>query len=109
MDDEIVRRPVEEGSSTPTSKCTFSSVEVFAVKIRGEGGGDGKIPDDDGLVSKFLRWQLDANVYSLQMGAGHSGGGSYLGFFTGTDAEKIETWLLANGVLRDDDKTWERR
>jgi hypothetical protein len=109
MKNKITRREVEEGSSpAPTSTCTFSALDVVAIKIRGEGGGHGRCPNDGGLVGRFLQWSIEEDVYPLSMG-GHSGGGSYLHFYGSEDAEKVKKWLLANGVVNDDDKTWETR
>lgn len=108
--DEITRRQAEEGSTpTGTSKCTFSIGYVVVVKIRGEGGGRGYLPDDGGLVQRFNQWTLDEEVYSLNINGGYSGGGGYMGFYTPEDAEKVQAWLLENGVVNDDDKTWETR
>lgn len=110
MSDEIVRQQAEEGSvPAATSKCTFSIGSVVVVKIRGEGGGGVYLPDDGGLVERFLQWCLKEEVYSLNIGGGYSGGGGHMGFYTPEDAERIQTWLLANGAINDDDKTWEQR
>lgn len=49
------------------------------------------------------------DVHDESIGAGHSGPGSYLGFFEEDVVPKIRAWLLENGVEEDDEKTWARR
>ncbi len=88
-------------------EVAFSMPTVVAVKIRGEGGRFPGLPDDGGLVKRFLRWSLDSKIYSV-VPAGHSGGGSYLGFYEPKDAEKVRAWLLENGAIEDDEKAWAR-
>lgn len=91
------------------AKVTYSIMTVHAVRIRGEGGGAGYLPADDGLVQKFLQWMIEKEVYGLSGFGGHSGGGTYLGFFTYEDACKAQEWLIKNGTDLDDEKTWEKR
>jgi hypothetical protein len=51
-----------------------------------------RVLEDDGLVSKMLRFMLDQGIYSA-VHCGMSGAGRHVGFYTAEDAEKIETWL----------------
>lgn len=71
------------------------------------------MPADDGIVRKFLRWMLENDIHEAYIGAGHSGAGSYLGFFeenSGVEVvPRIRAWLVENGVVEDDEATWERR
>lgn len=53
-----------------------------------------KIVDDAGLVSAFLKWQLDTDVYSIR-GYGYSGRGGYGGFFEPKDQAAIESFFAA--------------
>lgn len=86
-------------------KVTFSMPPVVAVKIRGEGGRFPVMPDDGGIVGKFLKWTIDNEVVPVVM-SGFSGGGGHLGFYAPQDAKAIKKWLEENGVIEDDEKSW---
>jgi hypothetical protein len=88
-------------------KVTFSMPTVVAIKIRGEGGKFPVMPNDGGLVGRFLGWSLKEEVFSVIPG-GFSGGGGHLGFYSAQDAEKIKKWLEENGATEDDETTWSR-
>jgi hypothetical protein len=89
------------------AKVTFSTPTVVAVKIRGEGGSFPTMPNDGGLVSRFLEWRNENKICSVIPG-GFSGGGGHLGFYEEDDAESIRLWLKENGAVEDDEKTWMR-
>lgn len=98
---------IAEGAELP--KVTFSYLDdVVPFRIRGEGGKDYKLPEDGGLVSRFLQWTMKERIYNV-LPAGFSGPGDYMGFFAKDHIPKIRAWLQENGVVEDDKKTWERR
>jgi len=76
------------------SKVIFETTPVVCVTIKGEGE-DGV--EDGGLVQRFLKFQLDKNIFPAVRG-GHGGAGSYCGFFAAEDVVKIEVWLLEQGA-----------
>jgi hypothetical protein len=84
-------------------KVTFTTFPLICVSIKGEArassGRFPQIPDDGDLVSEFNRFLLDEKIEPIIPG-GHSGGGSFLGFFTAKDAAKIEAWLVQKKVQR---------
>lgn len=82
-------------------KVIFETTPVVCVTIKGEGedGVPSRVREDGGLVQRLLRFQLDENICPAIRG-GHSGAGSYCGFFSAEDAEKIEKWLLEQGADR---------
>lgn len=82
---------------------TFTTREVVWIHIRGDSRGPGRTRDDDGLVSRFLKWCLDEKVYSA-VHAGHSGGGSYAGAFWPGDAARVRAWLEENGATHTEDE-----
>lgn len=90
-------------------QVTFSAVPLVAIKIRGELRKFPQLPVDGGLVFNFLKWMGENDVHEEPVGVGHSGSGSYLGFFNENVVPRIRTWLLKNGVVEDDEKTWGRR
>lgn len=54
--------------------------------------------NDEGLVEKLLKFQMDNRIYHVAGMPGSSGGGEYFGFFTAEDAEKIWIWALKQGI-----------
>lgn len=92
----------------PLPQVTFSTPETVAVRIRGEGGDGIRLPSDGGLIFKFIGWLIENEMWSLSLG-GHSGPGTYLGFFDPEYLPRIREWLTLNGAIEDDKKTWEKR
>lgn len=87
---------------------TFSALSVVAVRIRGERREFPRMPEDNGIVGHFLQWMIKNDIHDMGI-SGHSGGGSFLGFFEAEDVPAIKKWLSENGAVEDDEKTWERR
>lgn len=85
---------------------TFSCLPLVAVKIRGESTGRFTLPNDDGLVLRFMRWALEKHITPFQ--GQFSGGGGYLAYYSSEDAEKIHAWLSKEGAIEDHEKTWSR-
>lgn len=79
-------------------RVTFETVPVVCVTIKGEGeDGVPRVREDGGLVQRFLKFQLDENIHPAVRG-GYSGAGSFCGFFSAEDVEKIEKWLFEQGA-----------
>jgi hypothetical protein len=76
---------------------TFGLTPVVEVKVRGEER-DPYCPDDGGLVCKLMQWLWDEQIFSTP-GGGVTGGGVYIAKHWPSDAAKIKTWLLENGVV----------
>jgi len=84
----------------PKVKATVLS--LVQVRIEGEKpkGKTGLpvIRDDGGLVHEFLQWQLDSGVLGVARAGGHSGGGSFCGYFYPEEAGAVAAWLREHGV-----------
>ena len=86
-------------------------MDVHPVRIRGEGGsrtGFAK-PRDDGLIQRFEEWLASSSVVPVRELGGHREEGVFLGFFYRGDLSAIRIWLRKNGVVDDDETTWEAR
>ena len=79
-------------------RITFAIKPVVCVTITGDGKYGSR--KDEGLVSRFLQFQIENKIYTTVRG-GHSGAGSYCGFFAPEDATKIQTWLIEQGAKKD--------
>jgi hypothetical protein len=90
---------MKESEKTPSErskekKCTASFTKCVCVELKGEPHPSGfpYMPDDGGLINEFLRWSLDNKIFTI-VRAGSAGGGTYMGFYSEEDAEKIREWL----------------
>jgi len=81
-------------NESTNKKCSAYATKCVCIEIKGTPHSKGfpYLPDDGDLVSEFLQWSLDNKIYTLISG-GHSGGGSYKGFYSEEDADKICEWL----------------
>lgn len=72
-------------------QSTFSVNHVVQITIDGKGERGSK------LVSDLLDFLFKNRIYYAVKG-GHAGGGSYSGFFSTENANKIQAWLKQRGV-----------
>lgn len=92
------------------ARCTYSVVlDVHPVLIRGEGGSRVGFsrPADDGLIQRFEGWLKEEGVVRVEGLGGYREEGAYLGFFYRGDLQAIRVWVRRNGVVDDDEATWE--
>ena len=82
-------------------KVTFDMQNVVGISIRGEVGDPSVLPDDGGLIGRFLQWQADNQVVPAVAGTA-SGHGTFVGFFDPEDAKIVKAWLLQQGATQDD-------
>jgi len=81
------------------SAATFTTEteNVVRVTIRGKVLNGKKINscilyEDSGLIKKFLKFLLKENIHEA-ISVGRIGGGTYQGYFTVENAERIEAWI----------------
>ncbi|MDP3697514.1 MAG: hypothetical protein Q8R55_05880 [Candidatus Taylorbacteria bacterium] len=79
-------------------KVTFGIKPIVCVTIT--GSGEYRSRKDNGLVARFLQFQIDNQIYTAVRG-GYSGAGSYCGFFAPEDVAKIEAWFIEQGAKKD--------
>ena len=70
----------------------YSVSPVICVRIIGKYEGPARARDDGGIIRRFLQFLIDEEIAN-EVSAGHSGAGSYTGFFQPKDQEKIAGWL----------------
>jgi hypothetical protein len=75
-------------------QCSIYVIPCVCIEIKGVPHPEGLpyLPNDYGLVNDFREWCWENKIYSV-ISAGHSGGGSFMGFFTPEDSVKICDWL----------------
>lgn len=92
--------------------ATFTTQPVVVVCIKGEmdnsplRDGEPNLPrcrDDKGLILKFYKFLRKMNIRSTTpLGMGTTAGdGTFTGFFSAGDVEKIKTWLTEQGAERE--------
>ena len=92
---------------------TFSMRTVVCVEIKGEKveqkfdpndtteySNFPTLPNDGGLVRRFLEFLEKEAIYPIILG-GYSGGGRYQGFFCPQDASRIEAWLIEKKATKN--------
>lgn len=90
-------------------RVTFSAVPVICLRIRGEKREFPTIPNDDGIVKKFMDWMDENDVHPFINQ--QTGGGGCLIFFEADDfdIDALKEVLKELGAEEDDDVTWETR
>lgn len=83
-------------------KVTFEAIPVVCIRIRGEEDKEKPmcLPKDDGLVSRFLKFQIEQEIFQVPGCGDTCGPGIFVGFFTAKDAKKLVTWLRKQGAKK---------
>ena len=79
-------------------KVTFELTPTVQVSIAGKPYPFPRVRDDGDLISRFLRWTLDNEIFPNCRG-GMSGGGRHIGYYAPEHIPTIQAWLLENGVI----------
>ena len=77
-------------------KILVDLIPTLMLDFRGIPLGEGMIRDDDGIVSDFLKFCMDNEIYCLR--GGSSGGGCCVRYHRPDDLEKIVKWFEEQGI-----------
>jgi len=82
-------------------KHVFSVQSLVRVEIRHQGRKKGSftVPDDSAFAIAFHAFCEKEDIYPACRG-GVGGGGLHIAFYSQVDADKIATWLSAQGANR---------
>jgi len=78
-------------------RVTFAFKRVMRLSITGDERSNKLLPEDGGLVARFLKWKAE-NGIALAIGEEEPVPGLYVGFYSVEDAEKISAWLFQEGA-----------
>jgi hypothetical protein len=78
-------------------EVTFKLKRVIRVSITGDSRSSRLLPEDGGMVARFLKWKAE-NGISIAIGEEEPVPGVYVGYYSVEDAEKISAWLFAEGA-----------
>jgi hypothetical protein len=85
------------------NEITFHETRTVQVTILGKSNGPRRARSDDGLVGRFLRWQMDNMVFPNCRG-GLTGAGTYIGYFAPKDMPAIREFLSRDRTQQLDGK-----
>ena len=90
-------------------KMKLDIIPTLMLEFRGVSLGDGMIREDDGIVSDFLKFCMDNEIYCLR--GGSSGGGCCVRYHRPDDLDKIVKWFEEQGIepnVHDQNWDWDK-